>query len=236
MDKEINDKSLNKISTKNLTEFPSPVELKKLCKSIAAIEAILMEDWNYRYYSYNKNWDQDEEIFEMRDGSGDQMLIHFQKNGTIINGFAHESKMNGWTSNSDGKMIQNIWKGVLDDLPQIYNEFIFGNPIKNIGTTFCIWSIEGNSKWKIGQIEYPNDQYFDGSEELLNIFDKKPTTYKDWALDYYELEDIEIAILAKIYEMQPITNSMVKILNPSLVNMNQLKKDLDEIGYQYSLE
>jgi hypothetical protein len=93
----------------------------------------------------------------MRNGQGDQMLIVFSENGTCINGFAHESEMNGWknvaiegkksfseiffgsNSESKTKLTQVIPIGIIDELPKVFNEFIFGEPVKSIGTTFCIW-------------------------------------------------------------------------------------------------
>ncbi|MGD1958111.1 MAG: hypothetical protein ACFB2Y_04625 [Fulvivirga sp.] len=84
------------LSTENLDEIPKPSNLQKVCKSISALEAIISPEWEYRYYSYQKNWSEDEEFCEMRNGQGDQMLILFTENGICINGFAHESQMNGW--------------------------------------------------------------------------------------------------------------------------------------------
>lgn len=87
---------MSKLSTENLTLLPNPIELQKICKSISALEAILCPEWEFRYYSYQKDWSETEECCEMRNGQGDHMLIFFGNNGTCINGFAHESKMNGW--------------------------------------------------------------------------------------------------------------------------------------------
>ncbi len=84
------------ISTQNLKNLPSPIDLQKLCKSISALEAIISPDWEYRYFSYQNDWSETEELCKMRTGQGDQLLILFSKNGTCINGFANESTMNGW--------------------------------------------------------------------------------------------------------------------------------------------
>ena len=72
------------ISTKKLQNLPNKEKLQKICKSISVLDAIISQDWEYRYYSYNQKWRKDEELFEMRDGCGDQMLILFTKNGLAI--------------------------------------------------------------------------------------------------------------------------------------------------------
>lgn len=195
---------MNKLSTENLNLLPNPKELQNICKSIFALEAIICPEWEYRYYSYQKDWSETEEFCEMRNGQGDQMLIVFSKNGTCINGFAHESKMNGWRnisieekksfakklfgSKKEAKteLTQIIPKGVVDDLSEIFNEFIFGEPVKSIGTTFCIWQTDTDNNWKIGEVDLPKDQYKDGSNDLLQFLDGKPLTYKNWADEYYE--------------------------------------------------
>jgi hypothetical protein len=52
------------------------------------------------------------------------------------------------------------------NLPSNFDEFIFGEPVKTIGTTFCLWTTE-QKNWQTGQIE----NYEDNSEEMLKIFD-----------------------------------------------------------------
>ena len=71
------------------------------CQEIGSLniflEAIICPQWEYRYFSYQRNWSETEECCEMRNGEGDQMLIIFFEDGSCcINSFAHASKMNGW--------------------------------------------------------------------------------------------------------------------------------------------
>ncbi len=122
-------------------------------------------------------------------------------------------------------------KGIVDKLPKQFNEFIFGEPVKSIGTTFCIWSVN-NECWKIGNVELPKDEYKDGSENLLTLLDGNPITYKNWAEKYYE-KSLKIETIAQIYKSTLLTKKMVTEINPNLDNYQQLKQDLDEIGYHY---
>ena len=218
--------------------------------SISALEAIISPEWEYRYYSYQKDWGEGEEFCEMRDGQGDQMLILFTKNGICINGFAHESQMNGWkqiqieekksfkeklfgTKNElKTELRQEIFNGVLDSLPEVFNEFIYGEPVKSIGTTFCIWSIEND--WKIGEIKLPNDNYKDGSKDLLQLLDGQAKTYKNWAEEYYEKE-FKIELIESVYAGNPISKELVLELNSEIEDLEALRTELVEIGFANKL-
>ena len=224
-----------KPSTKNLQYLPKPDQFQQLCKSISALEAILCPEWEYRYYSYNKNWSESEEFCEMRNGTGDHMLILFHKSGIVINGFAHESKMNGWRLNDSKKEYQGIWPGLVDKLPDSFTEFIFGEPVKSIGTTFCIWCLNDHKNWQIGDFEYLDNSYKDGSEDLLELLDGNPKTYWDWAMDTYEIENLDLEIIKAVYHNTPISLEMIHQLNPELGDLESLKSDLDEIGYDHNL-
>ncbi len=248
---------MNKLSTENLNLLPNPIELQKICKSVSALEAIICPDWEYRYYSYQKDWSETEEFCEMRNGQGDQMLIVFSNKGTCINGFAHESEMNGWRNipieekksileklfvskkETKTKLTQIVQKGVLGDLPAVFNEFIFGEPVKSIGTTFCIWQTETDDNWKIGKVDLPKDDYKDGSSDLLQLLDGNPSTYKNWAEEYYEEEfdsrALKLELVEKIYDGTVITKELVLELNPELDDFEQLKSDLNEIGYEHKI-
>jgi len=230
---------MNKLSTENLSLIPNPIELKRICKSISTLEAIICQEWGFRYYSYQKDWGENEEFCEMRNGQGDQMLILFSNKGTCINGFAHESEMNGWEKEPGKKLIQKILHGVVSDLPEVFNDFIFGEPVKSIGTTFCIWQTSTNKEWKTGKILLPMNDYKDGSMDLLQLLDGKPSTYKDWAEEYYEEEfeenELKLELVEKIYSHTVLTVELIKSINPKLEDIGKLKSDLQEIGYQYKL-
>ncbi|CAN0198070.1 unnamed protein product [Discosporangium mesarthrocarpum] len=236
------------ISTEKLNFLPKSSELRQICKSISTLEAILCQDWEYRYYSYQKDWGENEEVCEMRNGEGDQMLILFAKEGTCINGFAHESRMNGWKKvevqekksfaeklfgtkkEVKTKLIQEIPFGILEGLPKVFNEFIFGEPVKSIGTTFCIWQIRHDEEWKVGEIKLPDDDYKDGSKDLLKLLDGNTLTYKNWAEEYYEIE-LKQELIEDVFNGKEITDELIKGLNPELEDKEKLRSDLEEIGY-----
>jgi len=248
---------MKKISTENLDLLPNPIDLKNVCKSISALEAIICPDWEYRYYSFQKDWSENQEFCEMRNGQGDQMLIIFNGNETCINGFAHESEMNGWKNvpkeekksfidklfgtkkETKTELIQEIQKGVVDELPKVFTEFVFGEPVKSIGTTFCIWQTGKDENWQIGNVNLPKDDYKDGSNDLLKLLDGKPLTYKKWAEEYYEenFEDneLKLELVEKVFKKTEITKELAKEINPELEDFEKLESDLNEIGYPNKL-
>lgn len=210
------------ISTKEHTLLPESNTLQTICKAISVLDAILAQDWEYRYYSYNNKWSENEEFFEMRDGSGNNMLILFRQDACIINGFAHEYER---------QEKQNLTKG----LPAVFDEFIFGEPVSSIGTTFCLWTTE-QRKWQVGIVE----NYEDNSEEMMNILDGNPQTYVDWATEYFDgsyiASGIPLKIVTKIYEGATLTKEMVLTIVEQLEDWEQLKDDLNEIGYPYDFD
>ena len=210
------------ISTKDYSLLPNRKALQTICKAISVLDAVICQEWQFRYYSYNNKWTDDEEFCEMRNGQGDQMLILFRQDGCVINGFAHEFKQQ-----DKQKLTQN--------LPSIFDEFIFGEPVKSIGTTFCLWTNE-QKDWQVGEIE----NYEDNSEEMLSIFDGNPQTYINWATEYFEDSYVESGIpldtVTKIYSGQTLTKKMVLTIVEVLEDWEQLEADLNEIGYPYNFD
>jgi len=200
--------------------LPSWQTLKNICKSVSVLDAIISQEWEYRYYSYNSKWGNDEECLQMRNGSGDEMFILFKKGGCVISGFAHEYD-------------QPEKSKVTAALPSKFDEFIFGEPVVSIGTTFCLWTNE-SGKWQVGQIE----NFDDHSDEMLNIFDCNPQTYINWATDYFEESYKESGIpfitIEKIYKGETVTKAMVLSIVNELEDWVQLEKDLNEIGYPFN--
>lgn len=210
------------ISTKDYNSLPDRKSLETICKAISVLDAIISQEWQYRYYSYNSKWDTNERCLQMRNGSGDEMHILFREDGCAINGFAHE-----YEQQDKGKLTNN--------LPTIFNDFIFGEPVKSTGTTFCLWTTELKN-WQIGLIE----NFDDNSEEMLNIFDGQPQTYIDWATVYFEESYKESGIplntVTKIYGGETLTKEMVLSIIDELEDWEPLKADLKEINYPYGFE
>lgn len=209
------------ISTKDLSSMLPPKQLQKICKAIAAMELIMWEEEDdYRYYSYNSHWDDGEEVFEMNNGEGQRMLVLFSAHGCVISGIDSE---HGYAEGKH-RSIENL----TDGLPDVFHEFIYGEPVKSLGTTFCIWSLD-NGAWTVGKI----DDYDDGSEEMLALFDGNPQKYVEFAEEYYEKE-IPVEMVSNIYEGTTITKEMVLALNDEFESWDALREGLEDIKYPFS--
>ncbi|OGX92184.1 hypothetical protein [Hymenobacter coccineus] len=208
------------ISTTNFAALPAAPALQRLCQALAVLDAINSPDWEYRYYSYNPNWGENEELLEMRDGEGDQMLVLFRPEGCVINGFLHEYD-------------QPAKAQVTDGLPTAFADFMAGEPVASIGTTFCLWYTPAGG-WQTGTVASEDD----GSEDLLAIFDNQPATYAEWATEYYldetDRRPLTPAAVAPVYQHEVLTKKMVLDLNEELDAWTMLAADLQEIGYAYN--
>ena len=160
----------------------------------------------------------------MRNGSGDDYFILFNSQGAIMKGFAHESSMSPWATKSE-----QVWRGVLDEVPGEFQEFLT-EPAFSIGeTTFCIWRRNVDPFWQAGQIDYPEEYDPDGSEDLLFILDGAPTTYREFAEQCYE-RPVDLSAVIDVYEQKPLTAEILKVLNAEVCR-EDLKSDLEQIGY-----
>jgi hypothetical protein len=206
-------------STTNYAGLPSAAAMQRLAQSLAVLDAINSPDWEYRYYSYNPEWARGEAVLEMRDGEGDEMLVLFRAEGCVINGFLHEYD-------------QPEKAQVIRGLPDVFDSFLFEEPINSLGTTFCLWYTPAHG-WQRGIVENEDD----GSEELLYIFDNDPATYAEWATEYYldetDRRPLTAEAVAPVYHHEVLTKAMVLAINEELEDWTMLAADLQEIGYPY---
>lgn len=215
------------VTKKRLGTIPDVESLTKLCQSLAMLDAIMSPEWEYRYYSFNSKWSEGEMMASMRNGSGDEYFILFTSQGAIIKGFAHESSMSPWSNDEEV-----VWPGVLDQVPAEFQEFLTEPAFSMNETTFCIWRRNVDSSWQTGQIEYPDDDDPDGSDDLLFVLDGDPKTYHEFAERYYE-RSIDLNVVTSIYEQQSLTPQMIKKLNPE-VSVENVGPDLKQIDYPRS--
>jgi hypothetical protein len=213
------------ISTRDLSQLPDLAGLMKLTKSLAMLDAIMMPEWQYRYYSFNSMWNTGEQMASMTDGSGDEWFCLFSSAGAALKGFDHESEMSPWVNDDHA-----LWKGVLDQVPAVFTRFLNEPAFSMQDTTFCIWRTNQDSEWRVGKIEFPDDaDDTDGSEGLLSILDGNPETYKEWAEEYYE-KPVSLSIVQRIYAHEPLTERLVKALNPK-IELDAIRADATQIGY-----
>jgi hypothetical protein len=216
--------ALNVISTKNLNALPDVSILKRLLQSLAMLDAVMSPEWDERFYSFNSNWDDNEQMGSMRNDCGDDFSVLFNSSGCFMKGFNHESAMSSWGTDKQLPW-PNLFKGLPPEFLVASKEPAFS--MENI--SFCIWKLNAADSWEKGEFEYADDEDPDGSEYLFNIFDAKPATYQVFAQEYYEV-DLTVTAIEAIYRHMPLTNEIVQLINPK-ISLKELEKDILEIGY-----
>jgi hypothetical protein len=211
------------LSTQNLTALPAELDLQRICKAQAVLDAILSPEEEYRYHTYNARWGDGEEVFEMNDGEGDQLLILFALEGAVVNGYADG------LDDADPAALSAA-------VPEPFQEFMREEPVKSIGTTFCCWTL-GNQPWQLA----PGSAAEDGSDELLFLLDGHPRTYIDWAQEYFEAErfhpgGLPLGPVTQLYYGETLTKPTVQALTTHVADWEALRRDLDEINYPYDID
>jgi hypothetical protein len=209
------------ISSRDLSELPELEGLRQLMQSLAMLDAILMPDWQYRYFSFNSRWSAGAQMGSMRDGTGDHYFALFNAHGCWLKGFCHEALR---ASDSPTEAAQ-LFVGMPIEFAPCLEEPAFAID----ETTFCIWRKYG-SDWRCGAVAIVDHEPDpDGSAELLRFLNGRPETYHDWAADYYEREILLDSVRA-IYAQQALDQELVASLDEELC-FSDLAADVDEIGY-----
>lgn len=215
-------------STRNLAGLPGIEELRRVCQSLAMLDAIISPEWEDRYYSFNSKWAPGEMMASMRNGCGDEFFILLTQQGAIIKGFWHESPLSPY-----GNGVK-VWEGILTEVPREFAEFLAEPAFSINDVTFCIWRLTDQITWQTGQISLPEEmtRHYgdpDGSEFLLAELDGNPLSYQKYAREYFEKE-IAIDTIKHIYSHKPLTEELVHSLNPE-ISLIDLVGDINEIGY-----
>lgn len=213
------------ISTRDLSDLPDIDALRRLMQSLAVLDAILMPEWQFRYFSFNSKWSAGEQMGSMRNGSGDDLIANFTPAGCFIKGFAHEYEMSSYRD--DGSV--RAWDGVLDSVPVAFASSLAEPAFDMKSVTFCVWRLHGEPSWSRGELEFPKGEDPDGSGWLLGYYDGAPETYRKYAASYFTTE-VPLRVIRAVYAHEPMTEDLVKELNPEMT-LKALGDDLDEIGY-----
>ena len=182
-------------------------ELQNKLKALAALDAIIEPEWEYRYFSYDSNWAVDEEMASMRDGQGGHWFILF-KNELI--GYKCISPEDG--------LMDNL-EDIKDNLPEEYLEFI-NEPAFYVNEASSIWILNQGQWVKFGKdIVYLID--------LAQIENWTACNYKKWADEYYE-RDFDLNAIESVFKHK-VDKETISKLNP-VISIEDLEKDFKEIG------
>ena len=106
-----------------MISLPPPDELKKRAQALAVLDLILCPEWEYRYYSFNSEWAEGQEMASMRDGCGNEWWILFHESGwAALKGLAHESS--AWAEGG-GELSQALQSACPSELSEFAHEPAF---------------------------------------------------------------------------------------------------------------
>ncbi len=201
---------------KSINQLPDINKCKRIFQSAAMLDAILMPEWEYRYYSYNSKWDTNEQMASMRDGQGNQYFALLSNYGLIIKGF----DVDYLRSNKN-----NYYDNIYDEVPDKFKDFLSEPAFTLEKATFCIWNEFADGQWKTS-IETDIK-----SLRLLKILLGGPEYYLKWANEYYDII-LPSNIVEYIFDFNPINLEILKLLNKD-IDLRDIKVDIEEIGYPY---
>jgi hypothetical protein len=207
--------------------LPGVATLRRRCRALAMLDAILCPDEEARHYGFNTSWGPGAEIAEMRNGSGDEFHIVFGPAGVFLRGFDHESVM------SPARNDEELWPGVADSVPAAFAPLL-DEPAFGWGAQFyatvCVWRETGDDRWHAGDIAYPPGDDPDGADHLFAILlDDTPATYRAFAESSYQVP-VDPAVVNDVFALTPLTDALVRRLNPQLT-VGKLADDIEAIGY-----
>jgi hypothetical protein len=192
----------------NINELPSVSNVMQRAQGLALLDAIVMPDWNFRYFSFNCTWNvsESELMASMRDGSGSEFFILFSPKGAI-------GKI--LDANSD----ENVYK-FLEKIPNEFASFKMEDAFNLEDATCYFWRSADDPVWSAIP---PNGQY----SRYLSFFVGGIEVYHDWAESYYE-RAIDLKTLKEVFESLQVSEENLHLLN-SYLPMEDLSSDLNEI-------
>jgi hypothetical protein len=192
----------------NINDLPSIDEVKKITQALALVDAIIMPEWEYRFFSFNANWDGAgrEMMASMRDGSGSEYFINFTQGGVAGKVLSDDQLADASAS--------------LSHVPDSFSGFK-SEPAFSLGNaTFFFWRSRDSSVWKSS----PNNL---ACYPLLGFLIGGFKAYLDWAEGYYE-KSIDHDVLKDVFTSLTVNASQLSILNSEL-SLEDLEEDLNEI-------
>lgn len=202
-------------------KIPSPEILKVRSIALAVLDAIICQEWEYRYFSYNSRWDVDSQMASMRDGEGSEYFILFLDDEAAIKGLVNGKERIGSVT----------LKKLATQMPaRLVSKFIMEPAFSVSDSTFIFWMCESKPYWQSPLSTKRND----GASALMQWLLSDARFYKKWAEDYYEI-DVDVSVVEKVFGHERLMMSDVLRLNDD-VDVDLLRNDLQEINYPGGLE
>lgn len=188
--------------------LPAPSELERITKGLATLDALLSEDWESRYYSFNAAWapKKAERLASMRNGSGDEWFIVFSPAGAFLKSFWHEY---------DAGDVAAVYDG----LPKAFAHQLKEPAFSMNDVTFGGWC---EREWVLRGDAAP-------MRDELSLLTGDVKAFCAYAAEYFESK-IPAAAVSHVLDGRPLTAAVLKQLHCERT-LAELKDDLREIGY-----
>lgn len=191
----------------DIRQLPPIKQLIHICRSLALLDAILMTDWEYRYFSFNCLWSEEGEMMaSLRDGSGGEYFILISGKGVVGKVF-------------DPSIVSDS-PSTLELLPDCFGSFVNEPAFSLENVSFCFWREIQDDSWSVSPNELKD-------LPLLKFLVEGSGYYHEWAQEYYEQEFDREALDAMFTSLE-INADLLQKLNPE-VELEDLEDDLEEI-------
>lgn len=195
-----------------MTQFITRNDLRKYLKAMAVLDVVITpkeQAWLrlVDIRSLGKAY-----AFVVDNGSGDNLVVIFTENGTLIKGFDHENKYNQFAADEwDSAFFEHTYSGLPEEFAGLLDED------SRDETTFCMWCMDDSDMWvqnePVKNDEDDDDDDDGGKDYLIGYIRRTPEEWCDWARDYHETE-IALDVVKKVYNGESLTEEDVVKLNP----------------------
>lgn len=193
------------VSVKNvIARLPDVEVVRDRCRAMAALDAVMSPDWEFRYFSFDSVWSPSRQMASMRNGAGDEYSIVFTADGVWACGFDHESQLSPYRSDPPTR-----WPGLLDGLPDVFRaqaeEPAFCDPLGPLRATVSFWRERQASGWECGSpLPSPRKDDDGGAGWLFDVLLEGAEGYRAFAQDNYDVE-ADAEAVRHFYALQPVT-------------------------------
>lgn len=189
--------------------LPAPADLERICKGIAALDAMLCADWELRHYAFNASWDETgtERMASMQNGSGDEWFLVLGSSGAFLKAFWHEHPR----ADRDA-----VYAGLPAPLRAHLTEAAFAMDDVTFG------GFHDGTSWTLRGDEGP-------MAEDLAILSGSAEAYRAYAEGHFEVE-LPLDGIEHVLAGKPLDAALLYRLG-SERTMRDLETDLAEIAY-----
>lgn len=203
-----------------LQRLSEPLTLERRLQSLAVLTEILSWDLGEPQVSFDCHWRKKARRAIIDNYQGDRVYTVFSSAGALLEGSVHDC----WFA-KDKVLAQTLRKSV----PDVLQRFVDDALIDSTAVTFNGWLLAGDLGWSAGG-ELPTcENDLDGADCILSIVEGGPESFQEWAEENYE-RDIDVLAVEHIYMHNPLSEDIVRRLNPS-VTLGQAASELARIGY-----